>query len=107
MVGVPVMACLQPEAAMTAQEKECCKKMAGQCGEMDNSSSHSCCTKVVQRSSPALVSVGAALTLDLSLFVILPSEQFSNSSLIPVEARIFASHSPPESPPADIDVLRI
>jgi len=39
--GLPVMACMVPNAAMTAAERECCKKMAGQCGDM--AKSHPCC----------------------------------------------------------------
>ena len=35
--GLPVMACMVPNAAMTAAERECCKKMAGQCGDMAKS----------------------------------------------------------------------
>ena len=107
LLGLPVMACLEPEAEMTAEESACCEQMANQCGDMDNSSGHSCCTKVVQRSSPALTSVRVEL-MHSSLITALPSEQLSNASLLfPIDARVFASYSPPESPPADISVLRI
>ena len=41
--ALPVMACVVPNAAMTAAERECCKKMAGQCGDMGMAKSHPCC----------------------------------------------------------------
>jgi hypothetical protein len=41
--ALPVMACAVPNAAMTAAERECCKKMAGQCGDMGMAKSHPCC----------------------------------------------------------------
>src|SRR6202165_5643838 len=40
---LPVLACVVPNAAMTAAERECCKKMAGQCGDMGMAKSHPCC----------------------------------------------------------------
>jgi hypothetical protein len=41
--ALPVMACVVPNAEMTAAERECCKKMAGQCGDMGMAKSHPCC----------------------------------------------------------------
>jgi hypothetical protein len=41
--AMPVMACALPDAAMTAAERECCKKMARQCGDMGMAKSHPCC----------------------------------------------------------------
>jgi hypothetical protein len=32
-----------PGAAMTSAERECCKKMAEQCGDMGMAKSHPCC----------------------------------------------------------------
>lgn len=107
LLGVPVMACLQPQAEMTSEERECCKQMAGQCAGMDGSSSHSCCTKAAQPGSSALVRARTAFTLDLSFIAVLSSEQFSNPVLIQERPQILASHSPPESPPTDITVLRV
>jgi hypothetical protein len=44
----PAMACLLPENALTAEEHECCRKMANQCGSM-RMASHSCCQQQVDR----------------------------------------------------------
>ena len=41
--ALPAMACAVPNAAMTPAERECCKKMARQCGEMGMAKSHPCC----------------------------------------------------------------
>ena len=35
----PVLACMLPEQQMTAEEQSCCKKMAGNCADMSESSS--------------------------------------------------------------------
>jgi hypothetical protein len=44
------MACVVPDAQLTAEEKQCCKEMAGEC-QPDGSGmpmSHSCCKTTVQ-----------------------------------------------------------
>ncbi len=43
LAALPVAACVLPGAAMTSAERECCKKMAEQCGEMGMAKSHPCC----------------------------------------------------------------
>jgi len=40
---MPAMACLVPGARLTAAERDCCKKMAGQCEQSHGTGSHSCC----------------------------------------------------------------
>src|SRR5947209_20461799 len=63
----PLMACLQPDSTLTDEERECCRKMAGECGEMP--SSHSCCKMPVRETGPYLsnsrlhISVPAQTTL--------------------------------------------
>jgi len=39
----PALACLLPMQRMTPAERECCRKMAQQCGSSVMPSSHSCC----------------------------------------------------------------
>src|SRR6202162_3957412 len=43
LTALPVAACILPGAAMTSAERECCKKMAEQCGDMGMAKSHPCC----------------------------------------------------------------
>ena len=49
--GSPVMACLIPGVEMTAAERECCHKMAYECGPSAMASSHTCCQTSPQRDS--------------------------------------------------------
>src|SRR5438309_11798179 len=44
--GAPLMACMLPSNIMTAQEKDCCRRMAHRCGDHTMPSSHSCCKTV-------------------------------------------------------------
>lgn len=46
--AAPLLACIMPEHAMTAQERECCKDMAQMCGSSNMPASHSCCKKEVR-----------------------------------------------------------
>src|ERR1700694_1511073 len=43
LAALPVAACVLPGAGMTSAERECCKKMAEQCGDMGMAKSHPCC----------------------------------------------------------------
>ena len=47
LAALPVMACARPGAEMTAAERECCKKMAAQCGGSGMMKSHGCCQTTV------------------------------------------------------------
>jgi hypothetical protein len=47
LAALPVMACARPGAEMTAAERECCKKMAAQCGGAGMMKSHGCCETTV------------------------------------------------------------
>jgi hypothetical protein len=103
----PALACLVSANQMTAAERECCQKMAQQCGTAVMPSSHSCCQHPNQRNtavspvatytpprhfSVAVVPQTAAILVDLASF----------SRLSPaLEPR------PPEASPHCISVLRI
>src|SRR3979490_1930160 len=43
LAALPVAACMLPGAAITSAERECCKKMGGQGGDMGVAKSHPCC----------------------------------------------------------------
>lgn len=111
LLVVPVlMVCLVPTATLTAAERECCKHMAGQCGKAGMGGAHSCCER-------------SASPEDLNFVKAKPSQvapELGTISLLapagaqPVLTADFpafdffsAIHSPPESPPASISVLRI
>jgi hypothetical protein len=85
LAALPVAACVLPGAGMTSAERECCKKMAEQCGGAGMAQSHSCCqvsssssdhhalkapsseftdfTPVVLHGFPVSIQVGAQFTL--------------------------------------------
>jgi hypothetical protein len=108
LFAVPFMACLTPNGMATAEARECCRKMAEQCGEMGMPSSHSCCHPTVRESNPYLassrVSVSTqhqAISADLAIA--------HNSLLTDVfHVQVLSNtHAPPESPPETISILRI
>src|SRR6266705_895979 len=43
LAALPAMACTVPGATMTAAERDCCKRMAEQCGHSGMAKSHGCC----------------------------------------------------------------
>jgi hypothetical protein len=104
VVGSPVMACLVPDAEMTAAERDCCKHMAQQCGSMNMPSSHSCCETEVRQSSPMLHVERAQVAPQMmaAMIVNVPNVQ-------PIESfhALAELHRPPESPPGSSSILRI
>jgi len=56
LLATPIMACVMP-AAMSAAERDCCKRMAQECGKKGMAKSHSCCqTTTVPDHLPAIKS---------------------------------------------------
>lgn len=103
----PLMACLQPDATLTTEERECCRKMAGECGKMP--SSHSCCKTTVRDTDPYLsnsrvqISAPAQATLAiLPVNEIIGLPDLASQFVISSDA-----HAPPESPPVKTSILRI
>jgi hypothetical protein len=110
LLATPIMACVVPAAAMTAAERDCCKRMAHQCENKGMTKTHSCCQTIVPDHLPAIKSSSDANSKPLALVLIhaLPPvptvAMVGESGLSPREADI---HSPPVSPPVTISVLRI
>src|SRR5690349_22305697 len=104
LLAMPVMACLIPETAMSAAERDCCKRMAQECGKTGMPQSHSCCqTTTVPdhfaaiKNAPDVNSVHVTLAVTYALnynTFRIPALQESGST--PWTADI---HSPPISPP--------
>ena len=111
LLATPIMACVMPATAMTAAERDCCKRMAQECGK-GMSKPHSCCqTATVPDLLPAMkssASDGNSKHLALVLVHALPPIQtvamMPESGSSPWAVDI---HSPPVSPPVTISVLRI
>jgi hypothetical protein len=95
-----------PGGAMTDEESACCREMGSECNHGDMPSSHSCCQTVSATDQAALAKAAFSLSLNL---VYLGPPMLDNNQAVPEIARHVASfgHSPPETPPAAPDILRI
>jgi hypothetical protein len=105
--AVPTMVCATPTAQMTASERACCEHMKGSCGDIGMPLSHGCCHKVAQANQVSALhaSVATAPSSDLAAVTTLPangpSPEFSSILTENFDA------SPPQPPPAAINILRI
>jgi hypothetical protein len=100
LAALPVMACTIPGAAMTAVERDCCKRMAQEC----------CQTTPVPDHLSALKSSSDIGSKHLAPVVLhglppMPAVAAVPDSGLPLSAPDI--HSPPVSPTASISVLRI
>jgi hypothetical protein len=103
LLAMPVMACLVPDGRMTAEEHNCCQKMAHRCEAGVMPSSHSCCRHPVSRQD---ISVSRIQTIDLSLLTATIAE-LTSPTLPMTNGLPLVFESLPESPPQTITVLRI
>src|SRR5207237_2521946 len=110
LLAMPIIACVMPAFAMTGAERDCCKRMAQECGK-GMAKSHSCCqTATVSDHPPAIKSSSdvnsrhLAVVLAHALPPIPTITTMPESGSSPWSAPI---HSPPVSPPVTSSVLRI
>ena len=106
--AAPLMACVIPEAEMTAQERTCCRMMHNQCDQMRMPDSQNCCAKVPSsvfenalKSDSVRFHAVAAIVIRVSSCDLLTRESVSPAWLQRPE------HSPPKPPPTAITILRI
>jgi hypothetical protein len=109
--ALPVMACAVPNAAMTAAEQECCKKMARQCGDMGMAKSHPCCRSTATPADFHALKIASSQLhhVSLVLFHALPfnAQAGAYSSLAQWSSRISCTHSPPGLDSTATTILRI
>jgi len=104
----PAMACMLPDAAMSTQERACCRMMKNQCGQMGMPASHGCCQK-----TPPSVHDNALDTKTVALHpVAITTIWLVTSELLhPTTAVVgwveHPEYSPPKSPPSAVSILRI
>jgi hypothetical protein len=109
LLGVPVMACLAPDAQLTDAEKACCREMANQCGDMGKAGDHSCCQTSVQHHDAAVVkdafhtSFPNASAQVASLPPLPMALGSISSTFVPEQLR----HPPPAFASPSIEILRI
>jgi len=111
LAALPVAACVLPGAAMTSAERECCKKMAEQCGDMRMAKSHPCC-KVTATPADfhALKTTASQLdhvSLVLSYALPLTAQTDVYFSLAQWSSCVSCTHSPPGLDSLATIVLRI
>jgi hypothetical protein len=111
LAALPVAACVSPGAAMTSAERECCKKMAEQCGDMGMAKSHPCCkVSATPGDFHALKTTASQLDhVSLVPFHALPLTAQTDEyiSLAQCSSRVSCTHSPPGLESLATTVLRI
>lgn len=104
----PAMACMIPDAQMSAEERICCRMMKGQCGQMEMPASHGCCQKTPQSvyiNAPA-PKTGPVHPVTVTAIWLAASELVNpNASVARWVDR--PEYSPPKSPPSTVSILRI
>jgi len=112
LTALPVVACVLPGAEMTAAERECCKRMAEQCGDMGMPKSHPCCQPTASPADlHALKTFSSSSQDHLSLVVLhgLPivAQTVKCLSLTPMACQVSYTHSPPGLGSQTTTILRI
>jgi hypothetical protein len=111
LAGLPVAACVLPGAAMTSAERECCKKMAEQCGDMGMAKSHPCCQPTTTSIDFHALKAPSSSQDHLSLVVLqglpISIQAITCLSLTPMAFRVSYTHSPPGLESLTTTVLRI
>ena len=106
----PAMACAEPAAQMSAQERACCVQMHGQCGGMmDMPANHGCCQRVPPGAKKSALTVSSR---PVSLAFQLQSSHLPPWQLAPPDSSAFTriergKASTPESPPQPVLHLRL
>jgi hypothetical protein len=104
----PAMACMAPDAQMTAEERACCRMMKSQCGQMEMPASHGCCKKApgsIQGSALKSDAVSLHPAVFVALWVCsfeLYAPQGASNGWVQ-----YPEHAPPKSPPSAVAILRI
>src|SRR5206468_8019782 len=112
LAALPVVACVLPGAPMTSAERECCKKMAEQCGDMGMAKSHPCCkVSATPADFHALKTASSQLDhVSLVLFqaLHLTAQTDAYFSVAQWSSRVSCTHSPPglEAPTTTVPKIR-
>jgi len=109
LFGLPLLNCVTPAQTMTTAEKECCKKMAGECGRAGMAQSHSCCPPDGSVDTHPLVKAASPALSHFTLAVahVIPETEFASSASSVLAPWAVQVHSPPSETPPNTTVLRI
>ena len=93
------MACVVPDAQLTAEEKQCCKEMGGGCqpNESGMPMSHSCCRTSVQPRNDfrPTATISAPAPLPVVMFIEQPAYSFSAKQFSEHALWLAQGHAPP------------
>jgi hypothetical protein len=104
----PAMACMVPDAAMSAHERACCRMMKNQCGQMDMPASHGCCQKAPLGVHDNVLDTKVTNFHPVAAPVVwLAAFEPVNPTSSVAEWVERSDDSPPKSPPTTISILRI
>jgi hypothetical protein len=104
----PTMACVVSDVQMNAEERACCRAMNSQCEQIGMSPSHRCCQKALKSAQDNALDTKVATHLPVAVSLIwLSTAESLNLGPFATGSREQADHSPPQSPPGSISVLRI
>jgi hypothetical protein len=104
----PAMACMVPDAQMSAQERDCCRIMKDQCGQMEMPASHGCCQKTLPSVRDSALDTKAVTFHSVMLPVVwLAAVELVKPASVTIEWLEHPDYSPPKPPPATISILRI
>jgi hypothetical protein len=105
---VPAMACMVPDAQMSAEERACCRTMGDQCGQMEMSAAQGCCQKTPPSvRDNALDTRAEALHSVVAPVIWLAAPELVNPASATTSWVERPDYSPPKSPPSTISILRI
>ena len=109
LLGMPLLNCVTPAQAMTAAEKECCKKMAAECGRAGMAQSHSCCQSDGSPDArPVLKSAYPKVAhFALTIAYVIPHVELIAGPAPVLTPWALQLHSPPGETPPGNTVLRI
>jgi hypothetical protein len=108
MSVAPAMACMVPDAQMSTQERECCRMMKDQCGQIGMSASHGCCQKTPQSIHSSALDTNAVNFHPVVVLAIWKTAaELLNPTTVVSEWIDRPEYSSPQSPPTTISILRI
>jgi hypothetical protein len=103
----PAMACMVPDAQMSAQERACCRTMSNQCGQMEMPASHGCCQKAPPSAYDNAVNTKATAFHPVVVSVLWFAAFEVNPAFTVTGWVERPDYSPPKSPPSTLSILRI
>lgn len=105
--ALPLVACMVPGETVTEAERACCRHMADHCGSAGMPDSHSCCKVTVRHSDSYLMNSRYDFSIAQNAVIELPSLHLPGLAPAMQSQSFTQGHSPPESPPSTISILRI